>query len=206
MFTTAGQVHSRFGAVRSRASCAWWTITCQRIVRTGTSEPGFTSRRPSMTLRAGWRVLRDRERRRSTALGDVSGLSVVHLQCHIGLDTLHVPSTNSCATTAATRPSRPSTVSVTRSRRSSSARSATSTDSAHPKRCAPGPGSLRVTASLTPRSCAARSPHKDRNSCAGPHWKRSSAPTAAHHYASTSIGSRNDGAPTRRASRPPVDS
>ena len=60
--------------------------------------------------------------------------------------------------------------------------------------------------SPTPRSCAARSPNKARSWCVGRRWKRSSATTAAHRCVTGSIASRNDAAPTKRASRPPAGS
>ena len=63
-------------------------IVWQRIVRTGMSERGFISTLTSMT----WRVWLSRapgpRPREVDALGDVAGLRLVHLQCHLGLETL----------------------------------------------------------------------------------------------------------------------
>jgi hypothetical protein len=89
--------------------------------------------------------------------------------------------------------------------RSSSPRSVTSAGSVLRKRCARRLGARLVIASPTPRWVRGKIT-KQGSKLVRRRWKRSSATTAAHRYASTSIASRNDAAPTRRASRPRVGS
>ena len=86
-----------------------WTSAWRRTARTGTTGPRSISRSEFYDVDGWLRDERGPRPREVEALGDVTGLRLLHLQCHFGLDTLHVGARRRAASPVSTSHRRRST-------------------------------------------------------------------------------------------------